>query len=313
MQITNLYHTMNYSDIDFTVIIPHRDSIGTLQRLFDSIPVSDKIEVILIDNSSTPVTHEDIGIKRNYTLLYSEPSRGAGGARNVGIENAHGKWLLFADADDFFTEDAFETFYSQFHSDAELIYFCIDGIYLDTGEHSDRGDGYTQLVRDFLSGKISEMDIRLSFPSPYAKMVRHELVKRHQIRYDEVPVNNDDYFSLLSGYYAQKIGAVNKIVYIVTVSKGSLTKRRDFNAIQSSFLVILRHNQFLRQHHLSQYQKSVMLSFYYVRHFGIKKIFEFIKLLIKFKQNPLIGCQRWFKTYTLYKKKQDREKKFETY
>ena len=304
---------MSNYPFDFSIIIPHRDSLHFLPKLFSTITNSEKIEIILVDNSPIPIKMEEVKTDKHFELIYSSPERGAGGARNVGIENAHGKWLLFADADDFFTEDAFETFYSQFHSDAELIYFCIDGIYLDTGEHSDRGDGYTQLVRDFLSGKISEMDIRLSFPSPCAKMVRHELVKRHQIRYDEVPVNNDDYFSLLSGYYAQKIGAVNKIVYIVTVSKGSLTKRRDFNAIQSSFLVILRHNQFLRQHHLSQYQKSVMLSFYYVRHFGIKKIFEFIKLLIKFKQNPLIGCQRWFKTYTLYKKKQDREKKFETY
>jgi len=313
MQITSLYHTMNYSDIDFTVIIPHRDSIGTLQRLFDSIPVSDKIEVILIDNTPTPVTHEDIGINRNYTLLYSEPSRGAGAARNVGIENAHGKWLLFADADDFYTKDAFDIFYTQFNSDAELIYFCMDGIYTDTGERSDRGDQYTQLVNDYLCGQKTEMDIRLGFSSPCSKMVSHELVKRHRIRFEEVPVHNDNYFSLLIGYYANKIAAVNKTVYIATVSKGSLTKRYDYKAIQSGFLVILRCNKFLKEHDLSRYQNSIMFSLFQVRRFGIKKILEFTKLLIKYRQNPLIGYKRWVESYILYKKKYKRDKKYIIY
>ncbi len=309
MQITNLYHTMNYSDIDFTVIIPHRDSIGTLQRLFDSIPVSDKIEVILIDNSSTPVTHEDIGIKRNYTLLYSEPSRGAGGARNVGIENAHGKWLLFADADDFYTKDAFDIFYTQFNSDAELIYFSMDGIYTDTGERSDRGDQYTQLVKDYLCGKKTEMDIRLNFSSPCSKMVSHEFVDRHHFRYDEVLASNDVYFSLLTGYHASKIAAVDKITYTATVSKGTLTKRRDYDVIYARFIVNLRYNKFVKEHNFSQYQRSIMFFLFQASRFGIKKMLELIRLLIRYKQNPFIGYKRWSTTYKACIKN-DRDKKY---
>ena len=216
---------MSSKDIDFTVIIPHRDTLHFLPKLFHSLPESDRIEILLIDNSFVPIKREDVDTDKKFKLLYSSPERGAGGARNEGLEHAHGKWLIFVDADDYLPEDAFEIFYNNFNSDADVIYFGMDGIYADTGERSDRGDQYTQLVKDYLSGKKSEMDLRLGFASPCSKMVRRELVDRHQIRFDEVVASNDVYFSLLTGYYATKIDAVDKITYIATVSRGSLTKR----------------------------------------------------------------------------------------
>jgi glycosyltransferase involved in cell wall biosynthesis len=140
---------MNYK-YNFSVIIPHRDSVISLDLLFASIPNDELIEIILIDNSLKCITRADIGINRRYTLLYSDPSRGAGGARNVGIENAHGKWLVFADADDFFTPNAFKSFFSKLDSDADLIYTGMGGKYIDTGETSNRGDGYTRLVKQYM-------------------------------------------------------------------------------------------------------------------------------------------------------------------
>src|SRR5699024_3202309 len=132
-----------------------------------------------------------------------------------------GKWLIFVDADDYLPFDAFETFYHKFNSEAELIFFGMGGIYSDTNNPSDRGDNYTQMVRNFIKGRISENEIRLNFPSPCSKMVSSKLIKRHNLRYDEVVASNDVYFSLLSGYYAEKIDAVDKITYIATVSRGS--------------------------------------------------------------------------------------------
>ena len=303
---------MSSKDIDFTVIIPHRDTLHFLPKLFHSLPESDRIEILLIDNSFVPIKREDVDTDKKFKLLYSSPERGAGGARNEGLEHAHGKWLIFVDADDYLPEDAFEIFYNNFNSDADVIYFGMDGIYADTGERSDRGDKYSQLVKDYLSGKKSEMDLRLGFASPCSKMVRRELVDRHQIRYDEVVASNDVYFSLLTGYYANKIDAVDKITYIATVSRGSLTRRRDLSVIQSRFEVNLRRNKFLKEHNLSQYQASVMFFLFSARHFGYKSIITFIKLLVQYNQNPFIGAKRWFKTYLSHRYKTKKDKKYFT-
>lgn len=286
---------MSY-DKDFSIIIPHRNSLHFLPKLFSSIPKSDKIEIILVDNSIEKISETEIrsiGVSHDFILLYSNPSRGAGGARNIGIENAHGKWLLFLDADDYFADNAFKTFYKYINCDAELIYFGVGSVYEDTGEKANRGENYNYLVKSFISNKIEEIQIRLKYSSPCSKMVSHSLVDRQKIRYDEVLASNDEMFSLLTGYYAKKILADTTKVYIVTVSKGSLTRRKDLAVIQSRYKVGLRYNKFLRNHDLSKYQKSVMVYFYDIRNYGIKNILKFLLLAIKYRQNLLIGLPNW--------------------
>lgn len=293
MQICN----METKSVIFSIIIPHRNSIHFLPKLFSSIPQSDDIEIILVDNSPTPCTKEEIGIERDYLLLYSEPARGAGGARNVGIENAQGKWLIFADADDYFSDGAFDTFYSKMNSDADIVYTCMSGIYIDTGEYSKRGDSYTNLVRGYLNGTKPEMELRLRFASPCSKMVRSEFVIRYNIRYDEVPAGNDMYFSMLSGYYAERVEAIDAITYIATVSKGSLTKQRNLSVIESRYRVFLRYNKFLKEHNLSTYQYSIMYFLKMSIKFGLSHFIRFIGLLIKYRQNPFVNCTNWLNTF----------------
>lgn len=268
---------MNTNDILFSVIIPHRNSLHFLPKLISSIPDDKRVQVLLVDNSPEPVTKQqltDAGIARTIELLYSDPSRGAGGARNVGIDNANGKWLIFADADDYFSDEAFDTFFSFADSKAELVYTCMGGIYLDTGEHSDRGDGYTNLVRGYLRGTKTEMDLRLRFASPCCKMVSSKLVKRYNLRYDEVPASNDIYFSMLSGFYARGIDATDSVTYIATVSRGSLTKQRNLRVIESRYRVCLRCNKFLRENGLGAYQNSVMYYLKYSISFGLNHFFK---------------------------------------
>lgn len=300
---------MSYNK-DFSIIIPHRNSVQFLPKLFSSIPISEKIEIIIVDNSPTRVTKAEIAVDRDYVLLYSDPKRGAGGARNVGIESAQGKWLLFLDADDYYADEAFDVFYTKLNTTAEIVYTGMGGVYLDTGEPSDRGDSYAKLVRDYLEGESSELDLRLGFASPCCKMVSHDLVKRHNIRYDEIRAGNDIYFSMVSGYYAQRVEAIDFISYIATVSRGTLTRRRDYEVIKARLYSKLHCNQFLKSIGCSNRQHSVMFALYESRRFGIIAFFEFVGMIIRFKQNPFINCSRWFKTLRINKVKEKQESKY---
>lgn len=91
----------------FSIIIPHKDIPDLLMRCLRSIPVSEDIQVIVVDDNSAGAD--------SYFKKYPEMSRsfwefirapkngGAGYARNIGLDRAKGKYVLFADADDFFT------------------------------------------------------------------------------------------------------------------------------------------------------------------------------------------------------------------
>lgn len=301
---------MSYTK-DFSVIIPvWRGAVKYLPKLIDSIPQIDGVEIIIVDNSKDPVRREEIETERDIIFLHSAYERHAGGSRNDGIAAANGKWLLFADADDFFSDKAFEFFYSKINSDADIIYTCAEGLYVDTGERSGRGDDYTNRVKGFLAGRYTEEDLRLDFHVPWCKMIKSELIKHHNICFDEIKAGNDMYFSLVSGYYANKIEANDVVTYVVTVTKGSLTKRRDYETIKARLFSKLHCNQFLKAHGYPKRQYSVMFALAESRNYGFKKTIEFILITLRYKQNPFIGISRWFKTKEKNKESINRDKSY---
>ncbi len=301
---------MNYTK-DFSIIIPcWRGAVHFLPILFDSIPQTESIEIIVVDNSSTPLQREEIVSDREITLLHSAPERHAGGSRNDGMAVAKGKWLLFADADDYYSPDAFRVFYKYLNTDAEIVYTGMGGVYADTGEKSDRGDYYAKLVHQYCAGEINEWDLRLGFISPCCKIVSHSLVERNNLRFDEVRASNDAFFSLTSGYYAKKIAAEDIITYIATVNRGSLTQRLDYEVTKSRLIVMLRCNQFKRVHGFNASQGSVMKYLYEGRRYGFIKMMEFVGLLIRYRQNPFVGWKNWIKTFKRVKRTVKKEKQY---
>ena len=101
----------------YTIIIPHKNIPLLLQRCLDSIPLRQDIQVVIVDDNSSPavVDFDNFpGSERKDTeIIHTSESKGAGYARNCGLAAAKGRWLLFADADDFFLPgflDVLDTF-----------------------------------------------------------------------------------------------------------------------------------------------------------------------------------------------------------
>lgn len=107
------------TNINYSIIIPHKNSAGLLQRCLDSIPQRDDIQIIIIDDNSLNIKKlRDIEKKYSYVeMIYTKEGRGAGYARNVGLKQIKGKWVLFADADDFYNKNAFSILDNYINSD----------------------------------------------------------------------------------------------------------------------------------------------------------------------------------------------------
>ena len=109
---------------NYSFIIPHRNSPKLLERCLNSIPQREDIEVIVIDDNSDVVCKPMIH-RPDVTLIEidAEHSKGAGRARNYGMANAKGKWLLFADCDDFYEKGFIDVLDKYKDSTFDIIFY----------------------------------------------------------------------------------------------------------------------------------------------------------------------------------------------
>lgn len=234
---------------NYSVIIPFRDCTDMLRVACASIPVRDDIQIIVIDNAQNPIGADVVKSFNNPNILYltSSPTRGAGCARNVGLEKAEGKFLLFLDADDYFTPDAFKAFDAELESDCDIIYFNATSIYLKSGALGNRHDGIDEKIKKAIN-EGNEDVLRYHFVNPVCKMVRRELVVLNNIQFQEVPASNDLMFSVRSGHYAKKVKAVDKEVYVITIGEigSSLTRTPSLRNEEARFHVMVDWYNFLK-------------------------------------------------------------------
>lgn len=240
-----------------SIIIPFKGSTATLPRLFSSIPEDDNIEIILVENSNRPRSKEEIGIDRDYILLNAEENRYAGGARNVGIEAATGKWLIFADADDFFTDDAFAVFNKYVDSSYDLIYFGCDSVFLPSLLPAKRHKRANQLIIDKVKGKITENKVKVEHIVPWAKMILRDVVINNSIQYDETMVSNDVMFAVTCGLKSKLSYYDSSKVYVVSDNKNNITKLWSKESMYSRIDVIIARNKLLEIFNLKKYRISV--------------------------------------------------------
>lgn len=100
-----------------TIIVPIYNVEKYLQQALNSVEgqTYKNLEVLLIDDGSTDNSSK---IAKEYTkkdkrfILIQQENKGLSGARNTGLDNATGKYIMFLDSDDFFEETACETLYN---------------------------------------------------------------------------------------------------------------------------------------------------------------------------------------------------------
>lgn len=223
-------------NVNISIIIPYRNTYDLLVRLLDSIGHKDDVEVLVIDDQSDNKCKEFENLKniekfKNVRFFRNESDkRSAGTCRNIGLDNARGKWLIFSDADDFFVDNYYEIVRKYIYSDYDAIFFTPTSLDLDTNELADRHLYFKNGIEAYNKDRSinTEFKIRYKFYVPWSKMIRKSFVDEYKIRFDEVFVKNDSLFSVKVGHYMKKFYTSEEVIYCSTWhSQGNLTKRKD--------------------------------------------------------------------------------------
>lgn len=259
--------------VKFSIIVPCYKSSATINRLLASIPKRDDLEVIIVDDYSPMDEFLRIEyLASNYSfaqLLRSSQNFGAGHTRNMGLERATGDWLIFADADDYFTDllpDILDIHKNNFTAD--VIFFNATSIKED-GNISQRHKRIDKLIKT-----NDERSLRYSFHGPVCKLVRRDLIKRHHIKFDDTKAFNDALFSAKVGHYAKKVLIDQTIGYCITESNYSTTYTISKEILENRIIATIHANQFFQQMGLNEFKMPIFTHIIYARKVSISFLIE---------------------------------------
>lgn len=271
----------------YSIIVPYHDKYELFITAIDSIPDRRDIQIIIVDNSPSSLNKESIPIKSCATFTYtqSSPSKGAGCARNVGLEHVKGEYVLFLDADDYFTPNAFSSFDKYLGKDYDIVFFKPTSIYLADGKMANRHKEYEKAI-DIWYENMDERLMRYKWGTPWAKLFRSEFLLSGGYAFEEIPVGNDAWFSLQTGHYAKKISADYSVVYVVTEGETgqSLTKRISKENVLIRYEGAIRINKFLKK--IGRYDMHIrLLGFLRIAYsnFGFLEMTHFLKIAFQEK------------------------------
>lgn len=290
---------MRNKEILYSIIIPHFNIPLLLQRLVESVPQRDDIQIIVVDDNSDkdkkPKLVERKGLE--IILLNASQSKGAGKARNVGLGKAKGKYIIFADSDDYFESSFWGIVDRELeNNNADIVYFKDRAVDSDTLEPIGTRNKNNTYIDGCLSGKKNAEDtIRFFHIVPWGKIFRGDFLRQTKVQFDEVIASNDVMFSTKTGALANKIDVSKYTMYVVTERMSSLVHTDTRESLRCRFEVSIRQNLYLRSIGKQYYSFNLIRSIANSLNFGMFECLWYLKQMFLYKVNPFAFAGRFFK------------------
>lgn len=195
--------------------------ISVLQQSFPHF------ELIMVDDGSTDSSIEIIKSyqkKDSRIHLIEQNHKGAGSARNFGLSQAKGQYIIFLDCDDWFSDDFFKTMIDRIEVDQSDIAVCEFFIY-----NQQTGETEKFVIPETGNQKIERTNLVFDIfaPNPWTKLYRVSFLKRNQLLFQEIPSCNDWSFAYTSLACAEKISVIREpLVYYRTKTNTSISSQR---------------------------------------------------------------------------------------
>jgi len=303
-----------------SIIIPHYNSVDSLIELINSIPNINDIEIIIVDDNSdenkTEINNIVLLRKKQISLYCNDIGKNsAGRCRNIGMQYATGKWIMFADADDYFLPSFWECLEKYLQSESDIVYFSPISENKIDDKKAKRHLIYKKLVDEYCGYPTRKNEVRLRYlwDSPWSKLVRRELIVQNNIRFDETLVANDVMFSMQVAHHARKISVSKEVIYCVTQKEGTLTTTRNRKNLNIRADVFIRKYKYLKKRlvHDEWLYLNLLGKDYInlVKRYNLKKV-NIFKLYLKFVFNRVRVYmeQKWTIKY-VFKKMCEKMKK----
>ena len=221
-----------------SIIIPIYNSASFLNKCLESVIAQTytNIEIVLINDGSVDQSREiceEYCKKDSRIKLINTVNQGVSSARNTGIYNSSGTYLIFVDSDDFVEKTMVEKLYNaQIATKADLIVSALSS----TTNHA-------SFSIDVSSGTLNEIIFLFKnylLFGPMEKLFKTEIVKNERITFPvDFNYGEDLLFNIKYLYKVHRITYINDILYhYETVNNSeSLSHRKRWNMYDNDMCI----------------------------------------------------------------------------
>ena len=215
---------------DISIIIPCYNTSATLERCFNSIYHQtiefDRLEIIFVDDLSTDDTYlkiKQLAAKYPHSVkAFQVKKKGyAGGARNVGIDQALGEYIFFMDADDYLDSSALYKMYvkaEESNCDYVQCHFKVTFSVDDSGKRI--GDDELIVIENdedrkkFICNHISV--------DAWGKLFRTNFIRENNLYFQEGYLYESIYFTGVLIFLAKKVYYLKEELYFYWQNEQSI-------------------------------------------------------------------------------------------
>lgn len=201
-----------------SVIVPVYNAEKYLHRCIDSILAQTftNFELLLINDGSKDNSGkicDEYAVKDQRIRVFHKENGGVSSARNIGLDNAQGRWIAFADSDDWICENMYEIMLKKLDSCKADLCICDINMYW--------GGAITDLAYEHclsVTGdriEIVRRYINCSWNCCYNIIAKKELYERYSLRFPNGIAYCEDFqLTLRLLFFANKIVKVREALYI---------------------------------------------------------------------------------------------------
>lgn len=205
-----------------SIAIPVYNSALFLPQCLDSIlnQTYQDIEVLCVNDGSTDNSLEilnEYAAKDSRIRVFTKENegKGAASARNLGLANATGEYVQFLDSDDFFEPDMVEELVKKADdTNADVIIYRadrFDNALQKITQHYVSIELWHAPPKDPFSYKdCPEHIFQVGDLIAWNKMYRRELLEKYDLKFEPIPISDDQYVPALALLFAERITYVDK-------------------------------------------------------------------------------------------------------
>lgn len=209
----------------FSIIVPCYNISNHVDHLFKMLCSSDYMdyEVIFVDDCSKDDSYEKMCELKvnypNYSVYRLSQNGGPGLARNLGLEKAEGKYILFCDSDDEMDILCLRSLdeFLKGKSDADII----------ASPHKVKRGGSESVVDTYSKvhdgDALNREDLVIGFVGPWAKLYRADVIKKNKLAFPSRMTGEDFCFVVHCAVHALKIYKFDFPYYTYVTNDSSIT------------------------------------------------------------------------------------------